>query len=442
MYAWHDLPVWELPYPECDSRHTKSWWWQQKEEHGALCSYFDLFMRSCLKYALEKGVLPPDVYQLNLEADLSHVDVATYYPIECKNAWGLLTLISGAGTYDPEKGWYPPVECGAGLLCFHDANGAKGFINWSTYPGYAALTIDEDLIPQYVTPGGSARLYIKGGLGPFLFQTTSLGYSFPGGVQNYNTFDRFADLSCVSGCPDIDYDIYCDFTVLDACGTEVFWYIEPLPADDFEFDNDYTPDEIARLGNVNVKVKGGHPPYDWHVFGTGFTFHSTGTQEVIGSMNQIERLDADDTACGSAELIVFDSCADEVRGYVRCTTGIWSFVQTNWGCVSAEHDNVQCDDPGVSCQGGCNTIPVVIAGKYKWVLTILDYGSIGQYSLSQWMTEEGCAGDIVPNDDPTVYDSMDPAGFAVFLSGIITHDVWGSGCCYPFRCDVHEWVCE
>ncbi len=72
-------------------------------------------------------------------------------------------------------------------------------------------------------------------------------------------------------------------------------------------------DTIARNGSGTVAVLGGTGPYSWTVSGTGFTLDHSITVGLSNTLN------ADNTACGSAEITVTDKCGQTVTGYIRET---------------------------------------------------------------------------------------------------------------------------
>lgn len=80
----------------------------------------------------------------------------------------------------------------------------------------AAIAFDDDSTADTIAPGGDVTVYVTGGIGPYTWSTTSLGYSFASNVTDepYNT------LSCVEGDCDVDFDPYCAFTITDKCDTQ------------------------------------------------------------------------------------------------------------------------------------------------------------------------------------------------------------------------------
>ena len=79
---------------------------------------------------------------------------------------------------------------------------------------------------------------------------------------------------------------------------------------------------INRNATLTVSVINGTYPYSWSVSGTGFSLDPVQTQKK-GSSN---KLTAEDTACGAAEITVTDNDGipeTMATGYVRCTSGTW-----------------------------------------------------------------------------------------------------------------------
>lgn len=80
------------------------------------------------------------------------------------------------------------------------------------------------------------------------------------------------------------------------------------------------PQEIGRNSNVEIKVIGGIPQYNWSVSGNGFNL----SQSQSNGVSNI--LTADSTACGPGTITVTDRCGGTTTGYVRCTTGKWTEI--------------------------------------------------------------------------------------------------------------------
>jgi RHS repeat-associated protein len=97
----------------------------------------------------------------------------------------------------------------------------------------------------------------------------------------------------------------------------------PLPEPQLPFQYDpNNPDEIDPNSSISLNVIGGCSPYTWSVSGTdGFTLEKEG--QPIGPNN---KLYADETACGPAEISVIDCDGNPVGGVVRCSVGIWTNI--------------------------------------------------------------------------------------------------------------------
>ena len=99
----------------------------------------------------------------------------------------------------------------------------------------------------------------------------------------------------------------------------------PLPAPPFEYAPN-NPEEIDRNSSVTISVIGGTPPYSWSVSGTGFHFESVTGPTTITIGLKVVQLWADDIACGSATITITDSAGQTATGYVRCSTGQWTYM--------------------------------------------------------------------------------------------------------------------
>jgi hypothetical protein len=157
--------------------------------------------------------------------------------------------------------------------------------------------------------------------------------------------------------------------------------------DNWEYPQDWellwdpaNPEEIGENSSVNISVIGGVSPYQWSVSGTGFWLSSDQTEGLSNTLN------ADDIACGSAEIKVTDGFGDIVIGYVRCLSGKW---------VSLGND---CDYPG--------------DGTYTWTGFYTFYRIVGKYKqlTDYWLRASGAGacgynvlGDSPPCDIECVY---------------------------------------
>ena len=114
---------------------------------------------------------------------------------------------------------------------------------------------------------------------------------------------------------------------------------------------------IAREASATVAITdstemGG--PYTWSVSGTGFTLDNATTVGLTNTLN------ADATACGSAEITVTGCDGTVVTGYVRCTTGAW--IETN-RCIG-------------TCAGGVSFSCYMTVGKKQYWNAYYLYGCV------------------------------------------------------------------
>jgi RHS repeat-associated protein len=154
----------------------------------------------------------------------------------------------------------------------------------------------------------------------------------------------------------------------------------PLPEPPLPFEyNPSNPYEIDPSSSISLNVIGGCSPYIWSVSGTGFTFEKTGE---TGPNN---KLYADETACGPAEISVIDCDGNPVNGVVRCSAGYWKTIHY---CYRAYDD--------------C----IITFGKYQYVARP-HYACIPPDSCGGNSTDHTCednvsidlCGDILPELD-------------------------------------------
>lgn len=294
--AWRLLP-WDIDPPlDCDNRNPKKYWKDEKDRRGVQCSYYDLYMRYCLRYSLDHGCIPPANYLLTIEPELIDVTCNTLYPLVFPNSCGSISMVSGDGEFIPPTDWLSP-KCGdEGDLCFKDANGSLGFIPYTFLPSHRCT--------EYTWPPSN-------------------------------------------------------------------------------------PDEMDPDSSVNISILGGVPPFHWIVSGTHFSLGSSHTQERDNTLN------ASSDSCGSATILVIDSCDNEVTGFVRSTVGQWVLKSTDecvlsgpydetintgehrltlgnkrqyqkWGSVCSSYGGDYtcanpwiCNSPGYTCSDHVNCVPVI-----------------------------------------------------------------------------------
>jgi len=129
--AWNELP-WFVPTTAfCDNRQGRKYWLDFKESEGYVCSYYDLYMRFCIRYCLDTACLPPANYLLKVDGDLTNIDCSKVYDLSFPNKCGDVSFVSGEGTFVPPSEWVSPAVPTAGDLCFKDENGSYGSIPFS-----------------------------------------------------------------------------------------------------------------------------------------------------------------------------------------------------------------------------------------------------------------------------------------------------------------------
>ena len=82
------------------------------------------------------------------------------------------------------------------------------------------FALDDENTADTIVAGGSIGIYVTGGVAPYTFETSSLGYTI-NGVQSYTTDGQSATLICASGACVTDYAVVAIVTITDACGSEV-----------------------------------------------------------------------------------------------------------------------------------------------------------------------------------------------------------------------------
>lgn len=83
------------------------------------------------------------------------------------------------------------------------------------------FAFDDGSTPDTIVKNSSITVYVTGGCPPFTFATSSLGYTFNGGVQSYETNNRFVTLSCVNGTCGTNFAVTCSLTITDDCNSIV-----------------------------------------------------------------------------------------------------------------------------------------------------------------------------------------------------------------------------
>ncbi len=80
---------------------------------------------------------------------------------------------------------------------------------------------DNDSTPDTIVKNSSITVYVTDGCPPFTFETSSLGYTFNGGVTSFETGNRSATLSCTNGTCGVNFAVTCGLTVTDKCNEVV-----------------------------------------------------------------------------------------------------------------------------------------------------------------------------------------------------------------------------
>jgi hypothetical protein len=160
--------------------------------------------------------------------------------------------------------------------------------------------------------------------------------------------------------------------------------------DTFRYDPD-NPQTVERNDSVTINVIGGKSPYTWVVSGTGFSLDQPETTELSNQLN------ADSTACGSAEITVTDNDGVPVTGSVREPNDSYS----KW-IEQPELENT-CPEPGVATSSEWAWGATRIVGKIK-IREEAVQGQDCRYSSGcdcdtwQW---SGCEGlEFAPNCSP------------------------------------------
>ena len=147
-----------------------------------------------------------------------------------------------------------------------------------------------------------------------------------------------------------------------------------VDCDAFENDEGVSPTTMAQDDSATIGVTGGHEPYTWTLTqgdGSGFTIDASTTDTTT--------IYTDESACGSADIQVTDSCGCVATFNVRCTTGTWVHEGTGPQYCAGCGGPVYCDD---SRGSGWSPIPNIPSKncyppscKYYFRETIRQYSS-------------------------------------------------------------------
>ncbi len=211
--AWKTLP-WDNPdLPGCDDRWGKEYWLKEKEDRGVPCSYYDLFMRYCLRYWLDNQCLMPSVYTLDCGPPLTGVVCKGEYTLPITGSCGSISLVGGEGSFSPPDTWTAP-GCGIeGTLYFEDNNGASGCLNYAFDPAhYCNGLIWPDTNPQEVPPSGSVDICVEGGAPPYHWIVAGTGFSLASSATGGPTNTLIAGAQACGSAAVLVTD-FCDFQV-------------------------------------------------------------------------------------------------------------------------------------------------------------------------------------------------------------------------------------
>lgn len=176
--AWRELP-WELPpSPVCDNRHDKKWWMEEKARRGLMCSYYDLYMRYCLRFSLDTGCIPPANYLLAVEPVLTDVQCSKVYDLSFPNKCGEISMVSGDGEFVSPGEWISPKWGTEGVLCFKDENGSLGSTTfWFTSPYSGDYISWPDTNPTEILFNETKDIYVTGGIPPYTWEVSGEGFT-------------------------------------------------------------------------------------------------------------------------------------------------------------------------------------------------------------------------------------------------------------------------
>jgi len=211
--AWRSLP-WVTPVDQsCDNRWGKDYWLKLKDERGIMCSYYDLYMRLCLRHCLDTGCIPPANYLLSVTPVLTDVECNKVYDISFSNNCGEVIMVSGAGQFIPPNEWVAP-KCGSeGILCFKDSNGSYGSTTYSfSLLDWCSQLVWPSTNPPDIEPGETKDIYISSGVPPYTWSITGTGFSLGSSVTT-GVSNTIHGSSEACGAADIQ--------VIDRCGNVV-----------------------------------------------------------------------------------------------------------------------------------------------------------------------------------------------------------------------------
>lgn len=192
-----DLP-WQFPPGRtCDNRQGRRYWSDEKEERGLTCSYYDLYMRSCMRSCLDTGCLPPADYLLQVQPSLTGVECNQDYTLTFPNKCGDISFVSGTGSFSPPSTWTAP-PCGTeGELCFVDANGSLGATTYTFSPEHWCEPFFwPDTNPDTIDAGSSEQVWVSGGVPPFTWSVVPDSFHLASTVTSSRSNTLFAPYPC------------------------------------------------------------------------------------------------------------------------------------------------------------------------------------------------------------------------------------------------------
>lgn len=216
--CWRVLP-WEInDLYDCDNRHGKKYWKDEKDRRGLMCSYYDLYMRYCLRFALDTGCIPPANYLLTVDGDLNNISCNKVYDLSFPNKCGDVSMVSSEGEFIPPGEWLSPMVGSVGVLCFKDDNSSLGWIPYAFHPFITELLWHPDNATT-IPATGQIDIFVLAG-GPLLSWSV-VGTQGQGGfsLSQSVTESRSNTLISNGACGT------CLITITDSCGHEVSGYV-------------------------------------------------------------------------------------------------------------------------------------------------------------------------------------------------------------------------
>jgi hypothetical protein len=194
-----------------------------------------------------------------------------------------------------------------------------------------ALEFDDANTADTIAAGSSITINITGGLAPYTFATSSLGYTINGG-QSYPTSSKSVRLTCTTGKCGTNYAVTAAITVMDSCGSKTTIKIRNTAGKWGDMVNDCP---LGGYANTNTECIIGDKKYQ-----VAYAAHLT---ESEGSCDCSEA-----SQYGCPNLFFMDgysSCVPNVHcAYIKNTTICTRFVGGyNIGALWAQHYTWICD---------------------------------------------------------------------------------------------------